>query len=186
MEEGGNEIKIILFRRCELVERCKFYDGNDGVFVQGIADNIESRMDEPIGLNLLECRFYLFECGAVRRLVFEPWDAGEKVVRRELHSVPYSAVVRQAILFLKCVPRVLFLLLLTSAFSFFLALVMSSIINQVKSPGKFPPKINHIIIVVHHKRRKSKSQYRHRGTKGIDCQLGFIDQREGSHLPFVF
>ena len=94
---------------------------------------------------------------AAARLVFDPLDGGVKLVWGELDSVPYSALGRQASPFLKCLPRILFLLLLLSAFGFFLTLVMSSIINQIKSPGKFPPKINHFIIVVHDKRRKSKN-----------------------------
>jgi len=99
----------------------------------------------------------LLGCEAAARLVFDPLDGGVKLVWGELDSVPYSALGRQASPFLKCLPRILFLLLLISAFGFFLTLVMSSIINQIKSPGEFPPKINHFIIVVHDKRRKSKN-----------------------------
>jgi len=188
MEEGGKKIEIILLRGRELVEWGEFDNGYNRVFIQGIPNNIEPRMEEAIGLSLLEGFIDFLWSGTTSRLVVNPWDVGVKLVWGKLNTMPDGTFVGQACLLLKLLPILLFLLLLISASGFFLTLITSSIMNYFKSPGQFQPEINHFIIIcIVTRSERAKAKTGIAKTKGRHSQFGIKNMREerATYLWFV-
>ena len=148
MEESGQKVEIILFSRSELFEWCEFDDGNDLVFLQRIPNDIDSRMEEAIGLDCIKSFCNFVGLRAACRVVLNPGDGGVKLVWGILDTVPDDACVGKAGFLTKQLPILLFSLILSLASGFFVTLGLSSTINHIMFAGKFPPKSNQIIQVV--------------------------------------
>ncbi|KNZ49088.1 hypothetical protein VP01_5219g1 [Puccinia sorghi] len=112
----------------EFVKGSKFNNGYDRVFIQEIPNKVQSIMQELVGMDLIIGFFHFGGSGEASGIFVLPGDHG-------------------SCLFLKGLPVLLIKLLLILVSGFFPTPVIIPMINYFMSLGKFPPNINHFIII---------------------------------------